>query len=789
VTWSISPQVGTISNGVYQAPATIASQQTITVTATSVANTAKTAGATVTLIPVAVTVGPASASLAAGKSATFTASVTGTGNTAISWTRTPAVGTVVSGVYTAPATISTAQTVTITATSVANPNKTATATVALTPSTTTSTSTTVTLPIEVVGAAGTVSTASFTIPQGTSLSGTLQLYLQIHNLKYDTEASVEVNNSGWLPISTANVTLLGNAASFGGIGGGFHTLQMTLNLPAGVVTTGTNTITFEFNGTDGITSGFRVLAFNIQSGGTNLIPSSAFVNDNPNNWVPPSTAASDIAAGLTLYQGASLTTPINGTPQAIHAHCSDCHTVDGRDLKYFNFSNNSIEARAVFHGLTAQQGMQIASYIRSLNLPSPGRPWNPPYQPGPGLDSQPVTDWAAGAGLDAVLDNDSEMEPYLTPGGSTAGWAASAYTNSRELPISIQLPDWNAWLPQIHPMDAYSTFPISQANLLYGQLRTMLQPNSTTAYSNSLDTFTEWEEAMDTTFLPPLIPAAYTAATRQSIYSAALWKMVKTWELNQEFGLEAMPQVPFGAKANVRGWYGSDAFNTSPFIMHISAGPGLGNGTTVAEVYLSYIWYHTQAILNDGQGFETDNRPIDYGYVLGRVRDLSSAANSMPAAYLELSWFVKALQEETLNGMGPNMPEGGWDPQWTAPEALVDSAYSSIWAGVSPSTMAALSQAYLQAWYAQASTYTPQQYYTGGWASATQNPADLTTDFYDTSFGGELWFMLPRLRFIGVSPTLINQVTNWAATVFPAGNWALNQTATCTSVLNCTSGY
>jgi len=32
------------------------------------------------------------------------------------------------------------------------------------------------------------------------------------------------------------VTLLGLANAYGGIGGGFHTLQMTMNLPAGVVT-------------------------------------------------------------------------------------------------------------------------------------------------------------------------------------------------------------------------------------------------------------------------------------------------------------------------------------------------------------------------------------------------------------------------------------------------------------------------------------------------------------------------------------------------------------------------
>ena len=63
-------------------------------------------------------------------------------------------------------------------------------------------------------------------------------------------------------ISTASVTLLGLANAYGGIGGGFHTLQMTMNLPAGAVTTGTNTISFRFNGTDGVDE--RIPGFGVQ---------------------------------------------------------------------------------------------------------------------------------------------------------------------------------------------------------------------------------------------------------------------------------------------------------------------------------------------------------------------------------------------------------------------------------------------------------------------------------------------------------------------------------------------
>ena len=408
VTWSISGAKGSITQaGLYTAPSSLATQNTVKVTATNSSTAAVLGTASLTVLA-SPSIGPATATVAPSGTQQFSVQNLPAG-TVVMWEISPSTGSVTQrGLYTAPSSVATQQAITVTAMNASTAAVLGTASLTLQASPAAPpASTTITLPIEVVGPDGTTATASFAMPQGANLSGQLQLWMQIHNLKYDTEASVQVNNSAWLPISTGSVTLLGNAAAFGGIGGGFHTLQMTLNLPAGAVTSGTNTITFRFNGTDGVTSGFRVLAFNIQSAGSNLLPSSLFVNDNPNNWQPPSTAASDIAAGLALYQGAALTGPTTGP---IQAHCSDCHTIDGRDLKYFNYSNNSIEARAVFHGLTAQQGAQIASYIRSLNLPNPGMPWNPPYQPGPGLDSQPVTNWAAGAGLDAVLDNDGQMQ-------------------------------------------------------------------------------------------------------------------------------------------------------------------------------------------------------------------------------------------------------------------------------------------------------------------------------------------------------------------------------------------
>ena len=266
--------------------------------------------------------------------------------------------------------------------------------------------------------------------------------------------------------------------------------------------------------------------------------------------------------------------------------------------------------------------------------------------------------------------------------------------------------------------------------------------------------------------------------------------MVKFWEINQEFGLEGMPQVPYGAKADLRGWLGAVPFGTAPGLMHMTAGPGIGNGTQVVYDYLTLAWYQAQLVLNDGQGLQTGHNPIDYGYVPGHIRDLYDIDTGLPGSMLLLTWTIKGLQEFTQAGIGPQAGAGtegaGWDPIDTNVINLVGQGWQPLWSATSPATETSLIQAYLQEWFNQASQYTPQQYYQGGWASATQNP---TTISYTESFGGQVWFMLPRLRFMGVSATLTDQISAWAAKIWPVGNWASNNTATCSSLLNCTSGY
>ena len=249
------------------------------------------------------------------------------------------------------------------------------------------------MPLEVMSyASGKIVTATLSVPSGASAK---VLTMKVNNLSYDAKGSVQINNGAWTDLTNASVTVLGNAKLYGGIGGGYNTIS--LNVPISGAVNGSNVINFRFNTTDGVSSGYRVLSFNLQDvSGQNLIASSNFTQDDPTQWTPPLPGASDISAGQALWQSATLIdSPINAGQQ-LKAHCMDCHTASGSDLFKFNYSNNSIVVRSEYHGLTQNQGVQIASYIRSLasRYPTPGvncRPWNPPYQPGPGLDSAPVS--------------------------------------------------------------------------------------------------------------------------------------------------------------------------------------------------------------------------------------------------------------------------------------------------------------------------------------------------------------------------------------------------------------
>ena len=145
VTWQVSStsataaSIGTInSSGLYTAPATVPTGGAVTVTATSQADATKTGTATVTVTaPTAITVAvsPKTASVVTGLTQQFSATVTNSSNTSVTWQvnnvtgGNATAGTISgTGLYTAPATVPSGA-VTVTAVSVADNTKSDTAAV------------------------------------------------------------------------------------------------------------------------------------------------------------------------------------------------------------------------------------------------------------------------------------------------------------------------------------------------------------------------------------------------------------------------------------------------------------------------------------------------------------------------------------------------------------------------------------------------------------------------------------------------------------------------------------
>jgi hypothetical protein len=129
IAWTLSEPVGTLSAtgdvAVYTSPALIQQQRTVEVRVQSVADRSKIVTAVLTLMPaVSISAAPAVVEVKAGATQQFTAPVTGTSNTAVEWSVSPAIGTISpAGLYTAPATVTDGQEITITASAAADRTK------------------------------------------------------------------------------------------------------------------------------------------------------------------------------------------------------------------------------------------------------------------------------------------------------------------------------------------------------------------------------------------------------------------------------------------------------------------------------------------------------------------------------------------------------------------------------------------------------------------------------------------------------------------------------------------
>jgi hypothetical protein len=166
-----------------------------------------------------------------------------------------------------------------------------------------------------------------------------------------------------------------------------------------------------------------------------------------------------------------------------------------------------------------------------------------------------------------VLDEDNATLLYLFGGNVTASVTRKVFQpdgnlNARETPIAFQLPDWNRWLPQVHPLDAWGeSFSSSEFYRLYGgagsktSLRTLLAaPDLGERVSSGkvAGYFEKWQEARRRLLKPYVAGRKVNWSRELSVkaYSTQLWQLVKTWELMQAFQLEDRGRELFGETAD-----------------------------------------------------------------------------------------------------------------------------------------------------------------------------------------------------------------------------------------------
>ncbi len=541
------------------------------------------------------------------------------------------------------------------------------------------------MPLEVIGADGTTVAATVDVPAGSTAT---KLSLQIHGLTYQEKASVQVNGSAWYALrnNTSALDVAQPGKGYGGVGGIFQTLKMTLTLPAGTAVNGPNTVRFRLNQTDGVSISFRVLALDFQTAtGTGLIPAGTFTAEDPATWLAPRPAQADIDAGDNLWSNAPLISRPGGA--GINARCAMCHDPEARDLKYFNYSNHSIIERAQFHGLSQIQAEQIASYVRTRPTINPGRPWNPPYQPGPGLDSKPAEEWSAGAGLEWVIEDEHRTLDYL-PGKGTdkaahidANHRFITY-NRREIPVPLQFFDWNHWLPVVHPADSVglAAWNASNTKTRYDNIRSGLlgQRGQTKdqyvrgAMRDEIDVWAGPEANSGLTFPDDPPPAGQDGAQTQHAFTAThgmlLNNAVRMWSLTQEFALHDLGEQFYGSQGEKRMFFTDRMiFNMTPHIIHHNQANDLRlvvdhshptdqldwDGVTDA-------WYEMQTILNGGarNSFKGGHHDVDWKYNWYFV-SANDKYRYFPILGLTMSW--KSMQE-TDGGYGPDGPGNPSDP-------------------------------------------------------------------------------------------------------------------------------
>jgi len=201
----------------------------------------------------------------------------------------------------------------------------------------------------------------------------------------------------------------------------------------------------------------------------------------------------------------------------------------------------------------------------------------------------------------------------------------------------------------------------------------------------------------------------WSAEITDKVYSTQLWQLVKTWEMNQEFGLEGKGHELFGANAESRTWCNSVPADTAPAAASIPSGPTGDGRSALSNEYLSAAWYELQIVLNSGNHQHRDRTPVDWVYLIGQFHDLYHET-SYPEPVRLLVAVTKALQSSDPR-LGPNDYSQGWRPdQNIDPRIMISPNWVLLFRPFPPGVRRALTESLLAAWMEKTLQYPLTEY-------------------------------------------------------------------------------
>jgi hypothetical protein len=271
----------------------------------------------------------------------------------------------------------------------------------------------------------------------------------------------------------------------------------------------------------------------------------------------------------------------------------------------------------------------------------------------------------------------------------------------------------------------------------------------------------------------------------------AAWISVKQWEIVHSRNLEtegAKMKTPVCSAgrcvdaSEVRGWVvdGRNVFDRPPhFTSHNSR--HFYTQDRVSGVLETNAWYHLNMILNTGY---RRTMPSHFAYTYSHVEILQEESD-IDQGFRFWATMIKQRQLQTTGRYGV---EEGLDLRTAQPYVYYSARSGSTAAqgSIGQPLWGRLAQAMIEDFVADANQATAQN-----WASATNNrkvqPRD-STDFstcdscflpgsrtkpfeLDALQGRNTYRVIPKLREIGVSSSVISSLIDWGKKTWPNANW------------------